>query len=485
MIRNKKTRCKQRGIALVIAMVFVTIFSTFAIALFSMSSNNTLAADNLHQSNQARCAAESGLEVIRWHATQFSVSSTVPAAQRFALLAASLEDSLAADGISCADNGTSLAIGSIQNPVSLNANSNQGFYAELYPGLVETPDGTTDGVAFRIVGLKNGIRRLITGGFTYGVDESSNSVFDYGVATKGPLSLQGNILLDGVNIAVESDVYIESLDENSVLEIIGNSQIAGNVSIVNPDGTVTLQGGQAGIGGETGEDAITNHVEVGVAATTFPNPDTAYFEQYVTGITLDSSMGETFATDGTYENIRIAANTDPHFSGNVQLNGIIFIETPNVVTFSGNVDITGMIVGNGDVNDNSGTNQINITGNVSSQAVDATNEAGDYILGGEQFDGIRQETGTFLLAPGFAVSMGGSFGTLNGCIAANGIEFFGNAGGEIGGSIINYSGTPMTLSGNNDLFFNRSGITDVPAGFEPVYDIVMYYQPVSYSEAHL
>ncbi|GAH97279.1 unnamed protein product, partial [marine sediment metagenome] len=73
---------------------------------------------------------------------------------------------------------------------------------------------------------------------------------------------------------------------------------------------------------------------------------------------------------------------------------------------------------------------------------------------------------------GFSVSFGGNFETLNGAIAANGIEFFGNAGGTIDGSVINYSGSPMTLSGNSDLFFNRSGTDQMPAGFGP--EIILF-----------
>ena len=99
----------------------------------------------------------------------------------------------------------------------------------------------------------------------------------------------------------------------------------------------------------------------------------------------------------------------------------------------------------------------------------------------EQFTGLHDETGTFVIAPGFHVSFGGSFTTLSGAIAANGIEFFGNAGGIIKGSIINYSDTPMTLSGNSDLLFNRSGIDSVPAGFVP--EIVLHYSAESYSES--
>ncbi len=479
------TQKKQKGIALVIVLIFVTIFSALSVSMFSMTSNNVVTVDNVHQANEARSCAESGLEMIRYYTGQVTIDGLTPEDDRFASLASQLVTLVndASDTTSAYFHDSlepHVHVGFSQSPIMLSESDGMGFYARI------TPDDT-DGFSITITGAADSLERTIGAGFTYGVHETS--VFDYGVATKGPLSMQGNILLDGVNISVESDVYIESMDYNNALEIIGNSQIAGDVSIVNPDGTVTLQGGKAGIGGETGEDAIDNHVDIGVEATEFPYPNTSHFEQFVTGITIDSSTTETtLAADGVYDNIRIAAGTNPHFSGNVQLNGIVFIETPNVVTFTGNVDITGIIVGDGDVTDNSGTNQINITGNVGSLAVDAKvldengEETEEYVLSDPKFDEVRDETGTFLMAPGFAISMGGSFGTLNGAIAANGIEFFGNAGGEIGGSIVNYSNEPMTLSGNNDLFFNRSGITDVPAGFVP--EIVIHYDPSAYAEIH-
>jgi len=135
--------------------------------------------------------------------------------------------------------------------------------------------------------------------------------------------------------------------------------------------------------------------------------------------------------------------------------------------------ITGIIVGDGDLEDNSGENSISFLGTVDSYPVgDLPDE--------EQFAGIKSETGTFLVAPGFHLAFGGNFNTLNGAIAGNGIEMFGNAGGTINGSVINYSDKDMTFSGNSDLYFNRSGLVEVPAGFVP--EIVMIYDPSSYSE---
>lgn len=279
----------------------------------------------------------------------------------------------------------------------------------------------------------------------------SASVFEYCIATKGPLSLMGNIELGGCSVSVEGSVYIESENSDEALSIIGNSQIAGDVKITNPDGVVTLQGGQAMIGGETGPDAIDNHVVIGVPPIEFPVPNPNYFERYVQN-TFDPLVDDT-SVEATYENIRIPAGTNPVFSGNITLRGVVYIETPNNVTFTGSVEITGIFVGDGDVDDHSGTNTIEFLGNVDSYPV---TDLGDE----PQFVDLKEETGIFLMVPGFKTSFGGTFGTLNGAIASNGIEFFGNAGGTIAGSVLNYSDTPIILSPGSNLVLYSSGFNN-------------------------
>lgn len=458
-----RKQLRRRGIAILAALIFVAVFSALSVGILSLSSSNVQVADNHHKSNLARSCAESGLDYVRYWMNGISIPGTLAADTRFDYLVGELTADLNSNNVYYENlveaGGSSFTIGGQDLPITVNQTLGQSFYAAL-------ESLGAGGIQVHVTGKAGDIERSIHGVFSYGVRQ--HTVFDYGVATKGPLSMQGNILLDGVNISVESDVYIESIGVNESLSIIGNSQIAGDVKIVNPSAYVILQGGQAGIGGETGQEAIDNHVQVGVPATEFPYPNTDHFEQYVDGTTITSSN----ISGGTYENIRIAANTNPTFNGDVTLKGVVYIEYPNQVTFAGNADITGIIVGDGDLNDNSGTSTIDFQGNVSSTSVAA--------LPVEQYGNLTTETGTFLMAPGFAVSMGGSFDTLNGCIAASGVTFYGNAGGIIGGSVINYSPTPMTLSGNSDLYFNRSGITDIPAGFMP--EVVMHYLPESYSE---
>lgn len=455
----------RKGVALIISVIFVLVFSALAVSMAAISGTNMQIAENQRKAGCARACAESGLEIIRFWLSRVSVDGTTVPSLVFEEINASLQTDLTANGISNITPNYEDSVMTIPS-VTLNSAEERSFSAVIRPHPLDP-----EAVQVDITGMYGSVAKTIRVNYLFGT--RAQTVFDFGVASKGPLSLAGNIELEGVNISVESSVYIESENSNLALSIIGNSQIAGDVSIVNSTANVDLQGGQAGIGGETGQDAIDNHVSFGVPPTEFPAPNPGYFEPYATNI-VDSSTDT--SVEGTLENIRILAGTNPTFSGNLTLNGIVFIEAPNVVTFTGNTIITGIIVGNGDLEDDSATNQVNFLGTVDSCPVsELPDEA--------QFAGLQDETGTFILAPGFHLAFGGNFNTLSGAIAGNGIEFYGNAGGTVNGSIINYSDEEMALTGNSDLYFNRSGTSQVPAGFVP--EIVLQYDPLSYSEIAL
>jgi len=444
-------------------MMFVLVFSALAVSIAVFSDTNVRIADNQCKADSARACAESGLDIIRYWLNRVAISGTTPMGMQFHQIAASFCNDLTLNGITNIPASYTASTITIPN-VTLNHAEGQSFSA-----LMTRLDDDT--LQLDVTGSCGSFTRTIRVNYEFG--QRAHTVFDFGVATKGPLSLAGNIELEGINISVESSVYIESAESVLALSIIGNSHIAGDVSIVNPLAAVDLQGGKAGIGGETGDDAIENHVRFGVPPSEFPEPTPGYFESFVTNV-VDSNTDTT--ADAVLENVKILGGTNPTFSGRVTLKGVVFVETPNVVIFAGNADVIGIIVGDGDIIDDSATNRIEFRGDVSSRPVTDLPETG-------QFAAIRHETGTFAVAPGFHLSFGGSFDTLNGAIAGNGIEFFGNAGGIINGSIINYSDQDMTLTGNSDLYFNRSGLTEVPAGFVP--EIILQYDPASYTEVML
>lgn len=451
----KTTRNKHRGIALLLSMVFIVIFSAISIGFLSLSSANTQLADNHRVGNNALNAAFSGLELMRYWCSRsdIAIPGLTPLNQRYEAFIIDVQGVLNDSNIPFqydADTGA-LTIGSANDPIDIDPATGSCFYAQVTPG------GT--GINILITGQSRQLSRRIGVQFTYGV--RPHSVFDYGVATKGPLHLKGT--LSGALIKSESDVYIDYYGAETALELDTNkSEIAGVANIANPAAAITASDIQGKVGGMSGQDAIDQTIEIGAAPTEFPYPNANHFLQYATG--------GYYAGGSTLENVVIKAGTNPVFAGNTTINGIVYIESPNVIDFGGNVTVNGMIVAEGDYTDNSAANKLAFTGSVDSHPFPAD----------ARFDGMRQENGTFLMAPGFALSFGGSFGTVNGAIVGNGITFDGNAGGTVNGSIINYSSEIMNVGGSSDIVFNRSGITEIPAGF--IQEIVIHYNPESYQE---
>jgi hypothetical protein len=447
----KKLFCRRHsGAAFVISMIFVLVFSALAVSMATLCDTNLQIAENQRKGDFARASAESGVDIIRFWLSRFAVPGATQQSLVFSELASSLQSDLTANGITnitTSFNGTTLTISDV------TLDSEKSFSAKI---IQLNPDT----LQMDVTGVYKTNTRTIRANYDFGIRK--HTVFDYGVATKGPLHLAGNIELEGANVKVESDVYIVSENSDLALEIIGNSSIAGDVHICSSTATADLQGGKASVGGETLPEAL-DHIINGIDDVEFPVPNPEYFEHYVVE---DINLAET-----TFTNVRIPPNTNPIFGGGVTFYGVVFIETPNLVTFTANVNITGIIVGDGDVTDDSGTNRIDFLGTVSSNPVT------DLPAG---FGELTEETGTFLMAPGFSLSFQGDFETINGAIAANGIAFSGNAGGIIEGSVLNYSDTAMDLSGNNSLVFNRYADTEIPAGFEP--EIVLKYDHASYSE---
>jgi Tfp pilus assembly protein PilX len=455
------TPCDHGGSALVLSLIFVALFAVLAIGMANLSGASVQIAENQRQVQRALSCAESGLEIIRYWMSKVSISGTTAPSQRFARLASVLQDTLEEEGatnLSPSYDGSTLSISN----VSLDTATGQTFSVIL-------TKIDNDTLQLDVTGSYGQMHRTIRSNYTFGT--RAHTVFDFGVASKGPVALSGNIDLDGASIDVESNAYIQSDNSLLALSIIGNSHVAGHVKIANPLAYSYLQGAKAGIGDATGEDAThPPYTEVGVPPTEFPEMDPNVFRMYATN-TIDANTDT--SADATFENIRIPAGLNPTFSGHTVLKGIVFVETPNTVVFTGTTDVTGIIVGDGDPTDDSGTNQITFQGNVNSWPVSELPDE-------PQFADLHDQAGTFLIAPGFRASFGGSFSTLSGAIAANGIDFSGNAGGTIRGSIINYGDSEMTLSGNSDLCFNRSGLTDVPAGFAP--ELILCYDNSSYAE---
>ncbi|MBN2270805.1 MAG: hypothetical protein JXN61_09340, partial [Sedimentisphaerales bacterium] len=194
---------KRSAFALIVSMIFLIVFSALAISMAAISGVNSEIASNQQKADSARACAESGVEVLRFWLSHVSFSGTTPTAEMFNEVKAYLSNDLAANGI------TNIAAYPVRSalyipPVTLESTNGKSFWA-----LISQLDADT--LQLHITGTCGQFTRTIRVDYDYG--QRANNVFDFGVATRGPLSLSGNIELDGVNVSIESSVYIES--ENS------------------------------------------------------------------------------------------------------------------------------------------------------------------------------------------------------------------------------------------------------------------------------
>lgn len=343
--------------------------------------------------------------------------------------------------------------------VSLNAATGQSFSAQLSmnasnPSILDVT----------VTGNCQGMARTIRAGFNIAPYE--HPIFKYGLATKGPIQFPNNPTTTTVTSNWEADIYTESSSSMVAVQVGGNTNFDGDISIGNPSAVVDFAG-SVQIGGDTGQAAIDNHVSIGVEPVEFPAADTSRFIPYATGPEVDSTTMD--LTKGlTLTNATIPAGTDPVFDGTVIIEGVLLIEQPNVVTFNRNVELRGIMVGENGVYSAS-DNRIDVAGNFASLPLPSDS----------QFDALRHEEGSSIIVPDFQVSFTGNYSAIEGVVAAGTLHFSGNASAVVKGSLISFSDEPTVVDGNVSLTFDRANSVKIPAGFDT--KRILAYSPSTYS----
>jgi hypothetical protein len=135
---------------------------------------------------------------------------------------------------------------------------------------------------------------------------------------------------------------------------------------------------------------------------------------------------------------------------------VIYIETPNNVTFSGGATITGVIAVQNNPTGDSSTNSITFSGNVTHKGVETLDPA--------TFGGLTKLTGSFVLAPKFDVIMKGNSNQVGGTMVTGKLDISGSAGATVNGTVINLDDTGVNLTGTADIIIASTGTTNYPAG---------------------
>jgi len=449
-----QSRAFREGSALITCTIFLVVFTALAVGMATMSGANLQIADNQREANSAFASAESGLEVVRYWVDRVRMPSSTPVADYLSTAISNLQTELAANGI---ENLHINSDGSIPTVV-IHALAGQSFSGQV-------SIDPTDPAVLRllVVGASHDAARTLRVDFR--IEPYKFPIFNYGMATKGALQFPQNPTLTAMTENWEADIYVESANDIMAVTVGGNTNFAGDIDIGNPLGTASF-GGSVQIAGEYGQQAIDNHVTIGADPVEFPVPLTAPFEKYATGPVIGPATN--LSNSMTLTNASIQAGTNPTFLGNIIVQGILFVQAPNVVRFTRNVSLQGLIVAGGDVS-NPGSNAISFEGNFASSGYPT----------GTQFDALRAEQGSSILAPGFGVSFTGNFSSVNGVLAASSLYFSGNASATVKGTMISYSPDATRVEGNISMNFDRAQMVEIPAGFDLLR--VLTYVPESYT----
>lgn len=266
---------------------------------------------------------------------------------------------------------------------------------------------------------------------------TGNAAFGFGVWCRGPISMGMNMDFDGLYFALDGSMYSAS---GGVAVATGSGHISGDVSVSDPHATVSL--GRTTIDGEVFYDAplIT--------------PPTVNRAQYIALAT--NTLGA--QRSGTLKNVRIPANTNPIF-GDVTIQGVLYVEAPNVVTFDNNVNMTGVIVAaDPPAGSTDSANWISFKNNMNMHGVEdlpATSE----------FATIRQLIGTCVLAPAFTLEFKNNLDAAAGVIAVKNLEAKNNLVSTLYGSILIYGTGGLTFKNNSDITVDHSRYPNSPSGF--------------------
>lgn len=435
----KRSTHLRRGLASTMAMLYLVLFSTLALGFYAATTTSSEVVANDRLIASAQSAAESGMDFMRYQLSLVQIPPGTLAANVQSELYKDLQSQLNASQ-NLGSNSIGMSGNVIQIPASTSAyipldkTNNNTFRATI---TVWNAD-----IVVKVEGRTNGgkLSRYVQMDYVPGTH--STTAFDFAVASRGQVIMEKGSL--GGTAGVDNSVaQVMSASQTATAIDVSGGMIGGDISILS-DGGASVTGGTVG-GSSITADILANHVHV-VNDPDFPTIDPTVYKKYATNTYVPKA--------NLQSNIIIPPNTNPKFNANDTVQGIMYIQSPNQVTFQGNFKLQGFIVM--ETGAASDVNTLSFSGNLTQSPVPA----------GGAFDSVRAVSGVAILAPSAAISMTGSTDSyMRGSVITNTFTFAGSADIQID------QGTLMTLSPNGDsaifngktVKFTANGSSNMPS----------------------
>jgi hypothetical protein len=266
-----------------------------------------------------------------------------------------------------------------------------------------------------------------------------------GVLTRSPVTMSNGAQISG------GDVVSATAQNVATLNISGGAKIDGNFYYPAAGKPPVISNG-----------ARVGQVLTMSEAPKFPIVETTPFASFVPSasapqgpkvITATSSIAAT----ATLTNIRIKANANTSFGNSVNLNGVIYIESPNKVSFGGGVRISGVIVTDNNLAVPAASNQITLDNGVRVDGVETLDACA--FAAGERIAELKQLSGVLVLAPNYKVVIAGGTRTYAGTMVGNEFDISNGYKGTIAGTLINAGDTLFKMMGGGKITFAPGPVT--------------------------
>ena len=457
----------RRGVTSLMSMVYMVVFAALALGFYSQTTLNSTINHNDRRMHEARTAAESGLDFMRYQLSQVQLPPLMTEEQAFQEVRSDLAALLDGSGNLGGDT-----VGTIIQPAPVPPSTTlPAPYFEIPSNPNNYIATAATGPFFRVRLTRSGRDVVVTTigrsgqtvastvatraatQLTFKTEEWPTDFFKYGIASKGRVGYNVTGQIIGGTPASHASILSTFAGANPVQigsltsTALNPTGITGNITVLNGyNPSFVGTPGAVSVGGQTSPAGLASQVVHKPAADMpeFPVADTSMYKQFAT---------TTYTTGkALYENIIIPPNTNPTFSAGTVINGLVYVQQPNVVTFNGNVSITGIIVTEdvGVGNITTPTNHLRFEGNGGSKLpLDALTDP--------KFDALKQLGGAFIIAPGFDVRLSGNFGSISGHIAADQLTITGSSTSTITGSVMTLKGNPLTITGATRLSLASPG----------------------------
>lgn len=455
---RRRPRRRRLGIASLIAMLYLLLFATLAVGFYAATTMSVQMSRNDRVVSLSQSAAEGGLGFAR---RQMTVAAVVPStsdpAATFTLIYAALTarcagttnmggyaptrftSSAGVDTI-CVPGHSGTSTAPTYNWMALGGGGGQTRLALTRSGnnVVVTSYGRSKAA--------DPIVRAVQ--LTYKLVGGTWSTPGAGVLSRSPITMSNGAVITG------GDVVSATTQAVTSLSLVGGARIANNFYYTaNPIAPVINNGG-----------TVSGTVYPNAAMPSFPAVDTTGFASFVPSATAAAgpkvlTATSSIASGAVLTNIRIKANANLTFQNNVQLNGVIYIESPNKITIASVQSVNGIIVTDNDTTKPISGNTLTINNGAVLNGLETLNAAN--FAASENIATLKTLAGALILAPNYKVTVAGGAQTFNGTMVASSWDISNGYRGTINGSLINLADTAFTMVGGGQITFT-GGSKSIP-----------------------